>query len=341
MKKMIGFGEIMLRLTPEQYLRFDQADKLCASYGGGEANVCVCLANLGINSSFLTALPDNAIAKKAMKMLRFHNVDTKHIISKPGRLGIYFLEKGASQRPSQVIYDRAYSAISLCDRQDFDFYSILKGYSHIHITGITPALSHKMANATLECVKVAKELGLVVSFDLNYRKKLWTQKEANNCLSKICRYVDVLIANEQDASDVFGISGKSSDVESGVLDHDDYVEICKKLKKKFPNLNKIAITLRQSINANINKWSAMLYADSKAYFSKVYDVHIVDRVGGGDSFAAGLIYGLMNDYNNQDMIEFSVACSCLKHTIEEDFNLVNLEEVLSLKNGNGSGRVNR
>lgn len=342
MKKVIGFGELMLRLTPPQYLRFDQADCLLASYGGGEANVCVCLSNLGINSSFLTALPlNNEMAKKAVRNLKYYNVGTDHIVNKDGRLGIYFLEKGASQRASQVIYDRAYSAISLCDDRDFDFYSILKNYNHLHITGITPALSNKMAKATLECVKIAKELGLTISFDLNYRKKLWTQQEANNCLSKICRYVDILIANEQDASDVFGISGKNSDVENGTLNHEDYIEIAKKLKKKFPNLKKVAITLRESINANINKWSGMLYDGKSAYFSKVYDLHIVDRVGGGDSFAAGLIYGLLNDYECQDMIEFAVACSCLKHTIEGDFNLVNLNEVLNLKNGNGSGRVNR
>ncbi len=256
------------------------------------------------------------------------------------RLGIYFLEKGASQRPSKVIYDRAYSAISLADRSDFNWDDVLRDADWFHFTGITPALSDNVAALCLEAVKKAKALGITVSCDLNYRKKLWTREKAREVMGELCEYVDILIANEEDAYDVFGIKSEGTSVTAGTVNADGYVEVAEKLTKAF-RFKAVAITLRTSISASDNKWAAMLYKDGKSYMSKSYNVHIVDRVGGGDSFGAGLIFSMLSGKNERETIEFATAASCLKHSIEGDYNMVTADEVEKLAGGDGSGRVQR
>lgn len=340
--KVITFGELMLRLAPEGYLRFIQSNKFEATFGGAEANVAVSLANYNQDVSFVSKLPNNEIGQMAINSLRQYGVNTSNIVRGGNRVGIYYCEKGASQRPSKVIYDRANSSIALASKEDFDWNEIFKDSDWFHFTGITPALSKEVAEITLEACKVAKEKGIVVSCDLNFRKKLWSNKEANETMSKLCKYVDICIANEEDAKDVFGIEAKDTDINSGKLNKEGYVSVAEQLSQRF-NFKYVAITLRESISANDNNWSAMLYnaKEGKAYFSKKYAIHIVDRVGGGDSFGAGLIYALRNSYKDQDAIEFAVAASCLKHSIEGDYNLVSLEEVKALANGDASGRVKR
>ncbi|MBO6261646.1 MAG: sugar kinase [Bacilli bacterium] len=340
--KVVTFGELMLRLAPEGYLRFIQSNKFEATFGGAEANVAVSLANYNQDVSFVSKLPNNEIGQMAINSLRQYGVNTSHIVRGGNRVGIYYCEKGASQRPSKVIYDRAYSSIALAKKEDFDWDDIFSGADWFHFTGITPALSKEVAEITLEACKAAKEKGIVVSCDLNFRKKLWSNKEANETMSKLCKYVDICIANEEDAKDVFGIEAKDTDINTGKLNKEGYVSVAEQLSQRF-NFKYVAITLRESISANDNNWSAMLYnsKEGKAYFSKKYAIHIVDRVGGGDSFGAGLIYALRNSYKNQDAIEFAVAASCLKHSIEGDYNLVSLEEVKALANGDASGRVKR
>lgn len=340
--KVVTFGELMLRLAPEGYLRFIQSNKFEATFGGAEANVAVSLANYNQNVSFVSKLPNNEIGQMAINSLRQYGVNTSHIIRGGNRVGIYYCEKGASQRPSKVIYDRAYSSIALAKKEDFDWDKIFEDADWFHFTGITPALSKEVAEITLEACKAAKEKGIVVSCDLNFRKKLWSNKEANETMSKLCKYVDICIANEEDAKDVFAIEAKDTDINTGKLNKEGYVSVAEQLCQRF-NFKYVAITLRESISANDNNWSAMLYnaKEGKAYFSKKYAIHIVDRVGGGDSFGAGLIYALRNSYKDQDAIEFAVAASCLKHSIEGDYNLVSLEEVKALANGDASGRVKR
>ena len=338
--KIITFGELMLRLAPEGYLRFVQSDKFEATFGGAEANVAVSLANYGEDVAFVTKLPAHEIGQKAVNSLRKFGVDTNKIVRGGNRVGIYYCEKGASQRPSKVIYDRAGSAISEASSYDFDWKTILEGAKWFHVTGITPALSKNAAEITIEACKAAKELGITVSTDLNYRKKLWTKEEAKETMTEVCKYVDYCIANEEDAKDVFGIEAENTDIESGKLNREGYISVAKQLTDAF-NFKGVAITLRESISANDNKWSAMLYTDGEAYFSRKYDMHIVDRVGGGDSFGAGLIYSIVNGYDNQKAIEFAVAASCLKHSIEGDYNMVSVAEVESLAKGSGSGRVQR
>src|SRR5574344_382767 len=340
MGKIITFGEIMLRLAPEGYYRFVQADKYGATYGGGEANVAVSLANFGMDAAFVTKLPSHEIGQAGINSLRRFGVDTSLISRGGNRVGIYFLEKGASQRPSKVIYDRAGSSIALAQKSDFDWDKIFQGASWFHFTGITPALGDNVAEICLEACKKAKEKGITVSCDLNYRKKLWTREKANSVMSELCKYVDVCISNEEDAFDVFGIKESETELTSGKLNKDGYKEVAKKLAEKF-NFKKVAITLRTSISANDNKWAAMLYENSNYFFSKEYNIHIVDRVGGGDSFGAGLIYAVSNNYDSQSSIEFAVAASCLKHSIEGDFNMINVSEVQTLSGGDGSGRVQR
>ncbi len=340
MSKTVCFGEIMLRLAPPGYQRFNQATSFEAVYGGGEANVCVSLANFGEDACFVTKLPDNPIGQSAINELRKYGVCTEHIARGGERIGIYFLEKGASQRPSKVVYDRKYASISDASEKDFDWDNIFKGASWFHFTGITPALSPKCAALTLAACKKAKELGITVSCDLNYRKNLWTTDEANKVMSEIMPYVDVCIANEEDAEKVFSIKADNTDVTSGQISHDGYKEVAKKLCERF-NFKKVAITLRESITANDNNWAAMLYDGTEFSFSKTYPVHIVDRVGGGDSFGGGLIYALLNNYSSKDAIEFAVAASCLKHSIEGDANHVTVAEVKALAKGDGSGRVQR
>jgi 2-dehydro-3-deoxygluconokinase len=338
--KIITFGELMLRLAPEGYLRFVQSDKFEATFGGAEANVAVSLANYGEDVAFVTKLPAHEIGQMAVNSLRKFGVDTNKIVRGGNRVGIYYCEKGASQRPSKVIYDRAGSAIAEAVPADFDWKSILEGAKWFHVTGITPALSENAAQITIGACKAAKELGITVSTDLNYRKKLWTKDEARKTMTEVCKYVDYCIANEEDAKDVFGIEADNTDIESGKLNREGYISVAKKLTEAF-GFKGVAITLRESISANDNKWSAMLYTDGDAYFSRKYDMHIVDRVGGGDSFGAGLIYSIVNGFDNQKAIEFAVAASCLKHSIEGDYNMVSVSEVESLAKGSGSGRVQR
>ena len=338
--KIVTFGELMLRLAPEGYLRFVQSDKFEATFGGAEANVAVSLANYGENAVFVTKLPSHEIGQMAVNSLRKFGVDTTEIVRGGERVGIYYCEKGASQRPSKVIYDRAGSAIAKADIQDFDWEKIFEGASWFHVTGITPALSESAAEITIAACKKAKEMGITVSTDLNYRKKLWSKEEANKVMTQVCKYVDYCIANEEDAKDVFGIEADNTDIESGKLNREGYISVADKLTNAF-GFKGVAITLRESISANDNKWSAMLYTDGKAYFSKKYDMHIVDRVGGGDSFGAGLIYSLQSGYDNQAAIEFAVAASCLKHSIEGEYNMVSVAEVKALAKGSGSGRVQR
>lgn len=340
--KVVTFGELMLRLAPEGYLRFIQSNKFEATFGGAEANVAVSLANYNQDVSFVSKLPNNEIGQMAINSLRQYGVDTSHIIRGGNRVGIYYCEKGASQRPSKVIYDRANSSIALAKKEDFDWDDIFNDADWFHFTGITPALSKEVAEITLEACKAAKEKGIVVSCDLNFRKKLWSNKEANETMGKLCKYVDICIANEEDAKDVFAIEAKDTDINTGKLNKEGYVSVAEQLCQRF-NFKYVAITLRESISANDNNWSAMLYnsKEGKAYFSKKYAIHIVDRVGGGDSFGAGLIYALRNSYKDQDAIEFAVAASCLKHSIEGDYNLVSLDEVKALANGDASGRVKR
>lgn len=339
-KKVITFGEIMLRLAPEGYYRFVQADTFGATYGGGEANVAVSLSNYGLDAKFVTKLPKHEIGQAAVNSLRKYGVDTSYIARGGNRVGIYFLEKGASQRPSKVIYDRANSAIYEATKEDFDWETIFEGAEWFHFTGITPALNDTVADICLDACKAAKKMGLTVSCDLNYRNKLWTKEKAGNVMAKLCEFVDVCIANEEDAADVFGIHAEGTDVTKGNVNHEGYKSVAKQLSDKF-GFSKVAITLRESISANDNNWSAMLFDGSEYLFSKKYNVHIVDRVGGGDSFGAGLIYSLINNFSSRDAIEFAVAASCLKHAVEGDFNLVSVDEVNKLSGGDGSGRVQR
>jgi len=339
-QKVVTFGEIMMRLNPEGYFRFVQADKFEISYAGGEANVAVSLANYGLAASFVTKLPDNPFGAAARNEVRKYGVDTSEIVWGGPRLGVYFAEKGASQRASKVVYDRAGSSIALAKRADFDWQKIFKGATWFHFTGITPALGGELPEICLDALKYCKAHKIRVSCDLNYRGKLWTKAEAGACMAKLVPYVDVLIANEADAADVFGIVGQGSDVESGKLDKAGYVSVAEQLVERF-GCRQVAITLRTSLSAFDNKWAGMLYDGKKAWFSNEYDVHIVDRVGGGDSFGGGLIYALATGRKAQAAIDFAVAASCLKHSIEHDFNHVSVAEVETLAAGNGTGRVQR
>ena len=339
-KKVITFGEIMLRLAPEGYYRFVQADTFGATYGGGEANVAVSLANYGFDAKFVTKLPAHEIGQAAVNSLRKYGVDTSYITRGGDRVGIYFLEKGASQRPSKVIYDRAGSSIATATKEDFNWKEIFDGAEWFHFTGITPALNDEVAAICLEACKAAKENGVRISCDLNYRNKLWSKEKAGEVMGELCKYVDVCIANEEDAADVFGIHAANTDVTTGTVNHEGYKDVAKQLADRF-GFSKVAITLRESISANDNNWSAMLYDGNDYFFSKKYKMHIVDRVGGGDSFGGGLIAASLNGFDSQATIEFAVAASCLKHSIEGDMNLVSMDEVLKLAGGDGSGRVQR
>jgi len=340
MNKVVTFGELMLRLAPENYLRFVQSDKYEATFGGAEANVSVSLANYGVDVAFVSKLPDHEIGQSAVNSLRKFGVDTTKIVRGGERVGIYYCEKGASQRPSKVIYDRAYSSIAMAKPEDFDWNKIFEDVNWFHFTGITPALSDSMAEITLEALKVAKQKNITVSCDLNFRKKLWSKEKAGKVMGELCKYVDYCIANEEDAKDVFGIEADNTDIYGGKLDRNGYISVAKKLTDKF-GFKGVAITLRESLSANDNNWSGMLYTNGEAVFSKKYAMHIVDRVGGGDSFGGGLIYSLLNGYDAQKAIEFAIAASCLKHSIEGDYNLVSKKEVETLAGGDASGRVQR
>lgn len=340
MAKIVTFGEIMLRLAPEGYYRFFQNDQMRATFGGGEANVAVSLSNFGMESVFVTKLPEHAIGEAAVVSLKNFGVDTSKIVRGGQRVGIYFLEKGASQRGSVCIYDRKDSAISRADRTEFDWNEILKDADWFHFTGITPALGKEVAEICLEACQTAKEKGITVSCDLNYRGKLWTREEAQATMTRLCQYVDVCISNEEDAKDVFGIEAEQTDIYRGKLNYDSYKDVAMQLKEKF-GFSHVAITLRSSLSANDNQWAGMLYDGKDFCFSKSYALHIVDRVGGGDSFGGGLIYALLQKKKTQDAIEFAVAASALKHSIEGDYNRVTVQEVEKLVSGDGSGRVQR
>ena len=339
-KRIVTFGEIMLRLAPEGYLRFFQNDTMQATFGGGEANVAVSLANYGMDASFVTKLPAHAIGQGAVNSLRGLGVDTKDIVRGGDRVGIYFLEKGASQRGSVCIYDRAHSAIQEAAREDFDWDKIFDGADWFHFTGITPALGENLVEICLDACKAAKAKGVKISCDLNYRGKLWTRAQAREAMTKLCEYVDVCISNEEDAKDVFGIEAANTDIYGGKLDKEGYKSVAKQLMDTF-NFEKVAITLRSSISANDNDWAGMLYDGENYCFSKEYHLHIVDRVGGGDSFGGGLIYSLLSGKDSQSAIEFAVAASALKHSIEGDYNRVTVSEVEKLAGGDASGRVQR
>ncbi|MBQ4551842.1 MAG: sugar kinase [Clostridia bacterium] len=340
MAKVVTFGEIMLRLAPNGYYRFFQNDQMQATFGGGEANVSVSLANYGMESVYVTKLPKHAIGQAAVDSLRYFGVDTSKIVRGGDRVGIYYLEKGASQRGSVCIYDRAHSAIQEADPADFNWDEIFEGADWFHFTGITPALGQNMVEACKQACIAAKKHGVKISCDLNYRGKLWTRAEARAAMTELCQYVDVCISNEEDAKDVFGIEAEDTDIYGGKLNHEGYKSVAKQLMEKF-GFEKVAITLRSSISANDNDWAGMLYDGENYCFSKSYHLHIVDRVGGGDSFGGGLIYALLNGKTTQQAIEFAVAASALKHSIEGDFNRVGVAEVEKLAGGDGSGRVQR
>lgn len=330
----------MLRLNPEGYRRFVQVENMEATYGGGEANVSVSLANYGHDAAYVTKLPEHEIGQSAVNSLRRYGVDTSLIVRGGPRVGIYFCEKGASQRGSKVIYDRAGSSIALAKREDFDWDKILDVADWFHFTGITPAIGGELPEICLDAVKKCREKGITVSCDLNYRGKMWTREQARETMTKLVPYVDVCIANEEDAADVFGIHAEGTDVAGGKLNKEGYVSVAQQIMDRF-GCKKVAITLRGSISANDNNWAGMLYDGEKAYFSKNYLIHIVDRVGGGDSFGGGLIHAMLKGWDNQSVIEYAVAASCLKQTIEHDYNLVSEKEVLALAGGNATGRVQR
>jgi 2-dehydro-3-deoxygluconokinase len=340
MKKVVTFGELMLRLAPMGYYRFFQNDQMQAIFGGGEANVAVSLANFGINSVYVTKLPKHAIGEAAVNSLRYFGVDTSKIVRGGDRVGIYFLEKGASQRGSISIYDRAHSAIAEASPLDFNWNDIFEGTDWFHFTGITPALGKNLQEILEEACQTAKAKGIKISCDLNYRSKLWSRDEARKVMTDLAKYIDVCISNEEDAKDIFGIEAKNTDIYSGKLDYESYKSVAKQLVDKF-GFEKVAITLRSSISASDNDWAGMLYDGKDYYFSKTYNVHIVDRVGGGDSFGAGLIYSLLNGKNSKDAVEFAVAASTLKHSVEGDFNRISVSEVEKLVSGDASGRVQR
>ena len=340
MKRVVTFGELMLRLQPYNYERFVQCDHVEFTFGGGEANVSVSLANYGIDAAFVTKLPAHAIGQAAVNSLRRYGVDTSMIVRGGDRVGIYFNEKGASQRGSVCIYDRANSAIAKASTSDFNWDAIFEGVDWFHFTGITPALGENVVEICKEACKAAKARGIKISCDLNYRGKLWTRDEARKAMTELCQYVDVCISNEEDAKDVFGIEAEDTDIYGGKLNHEGYKSVAKQLADKF-NFEKVAITLRSSISASDNDWAGMLYDGENYCFSKSYHLHITDRVGGGDSFGGGLIYALLTGKSTQDAIEFAVAASALKHSIEGDYNRVSVAEVEKLAGGDASGRVQR
>lgn len=340
--KYLTFGEIMMRLKTPGVERFFQTPMFEATFGGGEANVAVSLANFGCDAAFFTVLPQNALADACVGELRRFNVDTSRIMRAPGRMGIYFLEGGANQLPSKVIYDRAYSAISIAAPGSIDWPGALRGIGWFHITGITPAISETAMRLSVEAVKAAKDRGVTVSCDLNFRKNLWDYgKKATDIMPEIARYVDVAIANEEDVQKCLGITTDVA-VEGGELDRDKYKALSAEVLKRYPNMRLIAITLRESRSADSNGWAACLNDRSEFIVSRNYQIDdIIDRVGGGDSFAAGLIYGL-NAYDTaRQALEFAVAASCLKHSVSGDFNRVNVSDVEKLMDGDGSGRVLR
>lgn len=340
--KVVSFGEILLRLASPGYTKLFQKDSLNATFCGGEANVAVSLSIFGLDSVFVTKLPNNDVGVAAANSLSYFRVDTSKIRYCDGRMGLYYLEKGASQRPSKVIYDRAYSVISMASSSDFDWDEIFDGADWFHWTGINPALSDGLAEICLEACKAAEVKGITVSCDLNYRKNLWSSEKAKSVMTKLMPYVDVCIANEEDADKVLGIKADGTDVESGILNKQGYIQVAREICRTY-GCKKVAITLRKSFSASRNGWGAMLYdfLMDEAFFSNEYDIQIVDRVGGGDSFTAGMIFSLITEKDNQDAVEFAAAASCLKHTMEGDFNRTTVADVEALLKTGGNGRVLR
>ena len=330
----------MGRLNPPGYLKVVQANSFELSFAGGEANVAVSASNFGQKASFVTKMPDNDLTKNALRSLKGYDVDVSDIVYGGERLGMYYVEKGASQRPSKVIYDRKYSSIATASRTDFDWEKIFEGADWFHFTGITPALSDEVAEICMDACRTAKEKNIFISCDLNYRKNLWSSEKAGRVMAGLMPFVNLIIANEEDADKVFGIRAAQTDVTSAALSRDGYVSVASQLSERFGS-EYVAITLRGSISASDNRWSGMLYHGGNSYFTKEYNIHIVDRVGGGDSFAGALISALHQDYEPQKAIDFAVAASCLKHAIEYDFNQVTVSDVETLLAGDGSGRVQR
>ncbi|MBX5438438.1 MAG: sugar kinase [Thermoflavifilum sp.] len=339
-KKVVTFGEIMLRLSTPGYQRFVQAERFDVTYGGGEANVAVALCNYGLQGTFVTKVPNNPIGQAAINHLRRYGVDTQFIARGGERLGIYFLETGASMRASQVIYDRAHASIAEATLEDFDFDRILEGAVWFHTTGITPALSDRAAALTEHALKTARAKGITTSIDLNYRKKLWSKEKAREVMTRLCQYVDVCIGNEEDAEATLGFKAKDTDVTKGELNLEGYQDVFRQMREKF-GFKYIATSLRESYSASDNGWSALVYDGKEFYHTRKYEVRIVDRVGSGDSFASGFIYGLLSGMDMKQAAEFGVAASALKHTIPGDMNHATLEEVLQLMKGDASGRVQR
>ena len=341
MSRIITFGEIMMRLNPPGYQRFVQADSFDVTYAGGEANVAVSLANYGNDAAFVSKVPAHEIGQCSVNALRKYGVDTSMMLRGGARLGVYYCEKGASQRGSKVIYDRANSAIALATRDEFDWDAVFDGADWFHFTGITPALGGELPEICMDACRAAKAKGLTISCDLNYRGKLWSREKAGEVMSRLMPYVDVCIANEEDAKDVFGIAAENTDIEGGKLDREGYISVARQLTERF-DFKAVAITLRGSISASDNNWSGMLYLKGDTYFARNYLIHLVDRVGGGDSFGGGLIHSMLKWGDDpQKCIEFAVAASCLKQATEYDFNLASEQEVLGLVGGSGSGRVQR
>jgi 2-dehydro-3-deoxygluconokinase len=342
MPEVVTFGEIMLRLNPPEFQRFVQADSLEVSYGGAEASVAVSLVNYGVPAAFVTCLPPNEIGQAAINYLRRFGVDTSHIIRKGERIGVYFLEIGANQRPSKVIYDRAHSAVSEVKPGTIPWNEVFSGAKWFHFTGITPAISQSAGDVSLEAVKSAKEKGLTVSCDLNYRAKLWKYgKTVGEVMTRLMTYVDVAIGNEEDCEKVFGIKGSDVKV-AGEVSAERYLGVARELTKRFPNLKKVGITLRGSISASHNTWTAVLYDGKQLYSTTKYDItNVIERLGSGDAFAGALIYCLLSGKGDQEALDFATAASALKHSIPFDLNLVNVEEVESLVREGGAGRVER
>lgn len=362
MKRVVTFGEIMLRLAPQDGTRLLQFPSLQATFGGAEANVAVSLANFGMNAAFVSKVPDNPIGEAALSQLKGFGVDTSFVMKEGERLGVYYMEKGAGPRPSLCVYDRKNSAVSQAAPGDFDWPAILSGAAAFHFTGITPALSKNCAALCLEAVKAAKKAGILVSCDLNFRKKLWTRAQAKKTMTELCKHVDLLILNEEDADSVFGIKAKASSVQDGKLSAEGYKEVAAELFKKFP-VKAVAISQRESYSASDNGWSGLYFervqkaaTDKKGlaapksagvidaikmFASKKYDLRIVDRVGGGDAFAAGIIYGVLNKMPAQKTVDFAAAAGALQQTIEGDFSRVSVAEVERLAGGDSSGRISR
>ncbi len=339
-KRVVSFGELMVRLSPPSHQRIRQATQFDVCYAGGEANVAVSLANYGLDAAFVSKIPSHELGDSAVRMLKGLGVDVQHIVREGKRIGIYYLEHGASIRPSKVIYDREHSAIAEASLRDFDFKAIFRGAQWFHVSGITPALSDNCARLTLKALKTAKEQGLWTSFDLNYRKKLWTPEQARKTCEACMKYVDVCIGNEEDLEKALGARIEGSNIEAAELNVEGYKKVFAQLQKKHA-FKYIACTLRESYSASDNGWSALLYDGKRFFQSKRYKLHVVDRVGAGDAFAAGLIHAFLGKKTAQRAVDFATAASALKHTIHGDLNLVTMSEVESLAQGNTSGRVER